>query len=364
MNRGSLAPRRWRHGAARGLTLEESKGAAMRAPSWSALPALTTTMSGDTQPTASAARAGTKPPSTVSRTLTPPGPLGSGWTRIAKIGYGTASALLGTSAGGDAGSIQWGPSYGTQVPDKTWWYADSAKRRLAHFSDSGTYLGRVTIPASCLSQGVDFQWQNPQALADGTVVLTSTTIDSPGLLLLSPTSQLRTVALDRFVSVVISDGHRLYGFDENQEKVQIAPRTGTITTVPTFAGQTGDTFNITVAPSYLTVTRPDVSVRINLAASGFEGAIVHPGVEAAVGTDGKLWLLITGMVELDPDHTPLVLGILNVTTTGVVSPVSPVRRPTSESDPADGHHLGIRYGGRHPWLMFIDTDAVRVYRRK
>ena len=83
-----------------------------------------------------------------------------------------------------------------------------------------------------------------------------------------------------------------------------------------------------------------------------------------VGTDGKLWLLITGMVELDPDHTPLVLGILNVTTTGVVSPVSPVRRPTSESDPADGHHLGIRYGGRHPWLMFIDTDAVRVYRRK
>lgn len=336
--------------------------------SWAFVPVLLLIMlAGINPPPAHGSPAGrplATPQTTLTRTLRTPGALSSKWTRIAKIGYGTASALLGTSVGGDGGGIAWGPSYGTQVPDKTWWYADAAKRRLAHYSDSGKYLGRVPIPARYLAQGIYFQWQNPQALADGTVVLTSTSVDSPALLLLSPTKKLRRVPLDRFVGVVISDGHRLYGFDEANQKVKLAPKTGTITPVTRFAGQTGDTFNLSVSPGYLKVTRPGVNVRINLTAAGFPGLSVNPSVEAAMAANGKLWILVTGIVEIDPDRVELVIGLFNVTRTGVVSAVSRVRNPTSESDPGDGQHLGIRHGGTHPWLMFIDTDAVRVYRRK
>lgn len=145
---------------------------------------------------------------TRSVVLRKPGPLSSSWRRIARIGYGTPLARLGTSPGGDNGSIDFGPSYGTQVPDNTWWYADAAKRRLAHYTDDGTYLGQVVLPAKYLAQGIYFQWQNPQPLADGTVVLTSTTAGSASLLLLSPTQTLRKVKLDRLVNVQLSDGTR------------------------------------------------------------------------------------------------------------------------------------------------------------
>jgi len=39
----------------------------------------------------------------------------------------------------------------------------------------------------------------------------------------------------------------------------------------------------------------------------------------------------------------------------------PFRRPPAR---AHGNNLGIGKGGTHPWMMFIDTDAVRVYRLK
>ena len=65
-----------------------------------------------------------------------------------------------------------------------------------------------------------------------------------------------------------------------------------------------------------------------------------------------------------PDLADAVTGLFSVDPAGALSPVARVRNPTSGSDPADGHHLGLRHGGNRPWLMFIDTDALRVYRKK
>jgi hypothetical protein len=83
-----------------------------------------------------------------------------------------------------------------------------------------------------------------------------------------------------------------------------------------------------------------------------------------MSANGKLWVLVTAISEVSVDETYDLAGLFTVSTAGTVSAVSRVRTWYSDSDPGDGYHLGMRYGGTHPTLMFIDTDAVRVYRRK
>ncbi len=291
-----------------------------------------------------------------------PSSLSAKWTLTSKIGYGTAAAKLGTSPGGDG--LMLGPSYGVQLPDKTWWYADAAKKRLAHYSDAGAYLGQAVLPTSYLHLGTYFQWVNPQALADGTVVLTSTTIDSPAFMLLSPTGTFSRVPLDRFVNVVISDGHSLYGFDEDNHMVRVKPRTGAITFVTRFKGQGGRAFAISVGNGFIKVLRPGVNLKLKLVDTSHPTKTVHPAVEATVGADGKLWILVSGIVELSPTSAHDVTGLFSVSTSGAISATYKLRTLYSDSDPADGHHLGIRLGSSRPTLMFVDTDATRVYRKK
>ena len=83
-----------------------------------------------------------------------------------------------------------------------------------------------------------------------------------------------------------------------------------------------------------------------------------------MAANGKLWILATGIVEVSPSVAYDVVGLFSVSASGAVSPVEPVRTLYSETDPGSGHHLGIRQGSSRPTLMFIDTDAVRVYRKK
>lgn len=298
---------------------------------------------------------------TKSVTLQPPKPLGSNWRFIAKMTYGTTTNTLSTSPGGEG--MNWGPSYGTQVPNKTWWYADAAKLRLAHFSDSGVYLGQAKLPTKYLHQGVYFQWQNPQALANGTVVMTSTTIDSPALLKYR-NGKFTKVKMSRLVGVMINDGRYLYGFDEFNKMVRVNPTTGKVSATSWFVGQRGRKFKVTVGTSYLKVIRPGATVRINLKSAAHPTLPLYPAIQVAMGADGKLWLLVSGMVELPEFNTEYTVGLLSVSRTGKVSKVYSMRNTSSDSDPGDGYNLGIRKGGTHPWMMFIDTDAVRVHRLK
>lgn len=300
---------------------------------------------------------------TITKTINvrKPGSFSTYWKRTQKIAYGTSASTLGTSPGGEG--LDWGPSYGVQVRDKTWWYVDAAKGRFAHYSDKGKYLDQVKLPRSYLAQGVYFQWANPVALSDGTVALSSTSIDSPALLLISPKKKLSKVKLARFVNVVISDGTYLYGFDENGKKVRVSPKTGTIKKVSQFKGQGGKSFDISLKSGLVTVTRPGVKVKLKLTSSDYRGETIHPTIEAAMASDGKLWILITGFVELSPSKVKTVIGLLSVDAKGKVSKVARIPRLDSASDPADGHRLGIRFGDKRPTLMFIGTKDVRVYRR-
>jgi len=167
----------------------------------------------------------------------------------------------------------------------------------------------------------------------------------------------------RFVHIVLSDGTKLYGFDDDAQRVRVNPRTGKVSGVTAFTGQGGRTFDLVVAAGHLLLTRPGVNLRFDLVDAGYPSLTVHPSVEVAMSANGRLWILIAGVTELSPDTAHTVLGITSVDADGNISAVGRVRTLTSDSDPGDGKHLGVRYGGTRPTLMFVGTDAVRVYRK-
>ena len=67
------------------------------------------------------------------------------------IPYGDGEEELGTALGGDMGGLDLGPEYGAQAPDGSWWILDAAKRRLAHYSETGEYLGAVAMKLPSVS---------------------------------------------------------------------------------------------------------------------------------------------------------------------------------------------------------------------
>lgn len=304
------------------------------------------------------------PQVTKTVTLHAPSALNSTWGKVSAIGYGTATAKLGTALGGDGVGLQIGPSYGTQVPDKTWWYLDVAKKRLAHYSATGAYLGKVAVPKKYLAQGLYFQYQNPQALKNGSIVMIGTTVGAAKLLVMSTSHHFTSVKLASWISIHANDGTYLYGFNAGDQSVRVNPRTGKITKVTWMRGQGGRRFNLSVGDGFLKVTRPGVNLKLKLVSAEHPGKKPHPQLEATMGKDGRLWILVSALVELSATDYADAVGLISVSRTGKVSPVQPVRSLTSDADPADGPHLGIRYGGTKPWLMFIDTDAARVYRLK
>lgn len=323
-------------------------------------------------PTSASAPAGSPPATTPTPeepfieldeiVLSEPSALGPSWSELFALPYGDAPEQLGTSLGGDGEGIQWGPSYGTQLPDGTWWFLDTAHVRLAHYSETGDYLGETPIPEQYLAGGEYVQYATPLALSDGTVVLQSTTPDDPALLLLSPQGGLSRVGLPEYVGVKGTDGTHLYGFAEDGSTVRIDPQTGALTAVDAFTGQSGQEFALSAAPGRIELTRSGTTLDLPVTATGHESATVYLSLEATDGADGVLNLLITGVIEDSPGEATDLAGFvrINATGRGLVESVRPL---TSESDPADGLRLGVRLGDSQPWLMVIDPDAVRVYRR-
>lgn len=292
--------------------------------------------------------------------LTEPGSFGSGWSELFALPYGDAPEQLGTSLGGE--DLQWGPSYGTQIPDGTWWFLDTAHRRLAHYSGTGSYLGEVRIPERYLAGGEYVQYAAPIALNDGTVVLQSTTIDDPAMLLLAPDGELARLDLPSFFAVKGTDGGYLYGFTEQGDPVRVDPWEGTVAKVEVFAGQAIPGYNLSVVGGRLELTLPEVTLDLPVKAAGRETSTVYLNLEAAAGADGVLNLLVSGLIEDEPGEITDVTGFVRINPAGR-GLVESIPLLTSPSDPGDGLRLGVRLGDSRPWLMMIGSDAVRVYQR-
>jgi hypothetical protein len=322
----------------------------------------------------------TLPPTTtttpVTTTTTAPAPegvlllpsaseFGPAWYEAFVISYGPAEEELGTAPGGDGGSLDLGPEYGAQAPDGTWWFLDAAKLRLAHYSETASYLGSVAIPTGLLAQGLYFQYQIPRVLDDGTMVANNPT---SGKILRLEGETLRAVdSADRF-GLRYDDGTSLYGFAGEDSKVmtRVDPKSGFGETVDWFLTRAGTRFRIEVAANTLTADLPDAgggtTLSLDMVYAGDPAVPAYGLIEVVSGADGTLFLYVLGAT--DSGVGGQLAGIFSISPDGTVSPIEPTRNPFSNSDPGSPAHLGIRAGSDQPYIMVVDTDGVHVYQRK
>jgi hypothetical protein len=186
-------------------------------PSWtvppgstpSTAPADTTTTAVD-EPTTTGVTSTTTP--TAEQTLTlalyPFANMGPRWTEQV-FPYGETEETLGTSPGGEG--LMFGPDYGVQAKDGTWWFLDAAKKRLAHFAADGTYIDQVLMPEDLLVDGIYFQYQMPQPLTDGSIVATGWREGETTSLLRIRDGMATGISFGGAVAWVTTDGSYLYG---------------------------------------------------------------------------------------------------------------------------------------------------------
>jgi hypothetical protein len=335
-------------------------------------PGATTTTPTSTAPTTTtttAAPTSTAPTTTTTTSL--PGSyvlpvaaatMPSSWTEVFLIPYGETPQTLGTSLAGDGEGLQLGPDYGAQAPDGSWWFLDGAKQRFARFGDDGDFIEAVEVPEDLLVDGLYFQFQLPRVLDDGTLVVNRLGSGTTTILRLSEGTFATTVLNRQFVPRT-DDGATLYGFDiENTLLLEVDPTSGDTTETEWFRTRSGSRFRITAAPGELTVTLPDVSVEHTLTFEAAEvGGSAFLSLEVAAGEDGTLHLFIIGFPELD--ESLQLAGYLTIGADGALGALEPLRDPFTPADPGSPAHLGVRPGSSTPWLMFIDQDGVRVFRR-
>ncbi|MBF4768927.1 hypothetical protein ISU10_14265 [Nocardioides agariphilus] len=336
------------------------------------LAACSTSASGDLEPTSAANTSaepspteGTTGPTTASSEpgvdvlVVPPAAeeLPSTWQERFVIGYGPGRELLGTSPGGDSGSLDIGPEFGAPGPDGTWWFLDPAKLRIAHYDATGHFLDQARIPSSLLVDGHYFQWQLPHVMADGTLVASRLAPDQSFLLRLRD-GVLDEIPVDGFFSPAYDDGTLLYGSTGQHSFAAVDPADGSLQRVSRLLTPSGTPFRIQVG-NKLRIQIGDSSAVLPIRSPS--GAKAHVGIEVRAGADDSLHLFMYGAGE--DDESRQLVGSTVVSPDGRVSHVEALPDPFSEADSGSPAHLVIAPGSSRPMLVYVMPDGVHVYER-
>ena len=319
----------------------------------------TSTPTGASEPPSPVSTGPSPTPSVADRLVVPPAAaaLPATWRERFVIGYGRGEALLGTSPGGDSGTLDIGPEYGAPGPDGSWWFLDAAKARLAHFDASGRFVGQVRIPRRLLVNGRYFQWQLPHVLSDGTLVAVRQTPNGAMLL------RLRGGVLDEIpvggtFAPAYDDGVSLYGFAGRGKPVVVDPMTGATHSTDMFRTPSGTPFSIR-AGTRLEVRWPESGIAEALPLRTESGATAHVGVQVRAGADDALHLFLVGAGE--DDESLQLVGYTRVGPDGAVAPVEALPNPFSEADPGSPAELVMSPGSSVPMLVYVLPDGVHVY---
>ncbi len=291
--------------------------------------------------------------------LAPYSDMGPTWSELF-FPYGEGEEFLGTSPGGDSGSLEWGPEYGTQTPDRTWWFLDAASLRIAHFGGDGGYLDQIPMPEDLLVSGLYFQYQLPQALDDGSVAVGG--FDRPLLRVMD--GAIAGADVEGNIPWPTTDGTHLYGSSfEDGTLLRIDPANPVIEPVDWLTTRAGTRFRVTVVEDEVLVEMPDAGLTRTLQMRFSEDPDVaaRAGIEFETGVDGSLHILFYGTPV--SDETLGIGGFVTIAPDGEVGEAESIADPFSPSDPGSPAHLGVTPGTSTPWVMLIDEDGVRVFTR-
>jgi hypothetical protein len=277
--------------------------------------------------------------------------------------YGDTEDTLGTAPGGDGG-LMLGPEYGAQVPDGTWWFMDAAKLRLAHFSGDGAFIEAVDIPEDVLVGGQYFQYQNPIALDDGSVVASGFRGEASSSLMTLRAGEISAKTIDATVPWVTTDGDLLYGFSISDDQPQsLDPASDQPDPVEWFLTRDGDRFMISIDGSDVAIELPDAGVTktLQLRFSEDPATEARAGIEVETGSDGTIFILFYGAPV--SDETFGIGSFVEISPDGRVGEPEPITEPFTPADPGSPSHLGVTPGTSTPWIMVIGEDGVHVHTR-
>ncbi len=320
--------------------------------------------SGETTAT-SVATSSTMPASeeTVTVLLAPFSEMGPGWTEQV-FPYGEGEEFLGTSPGGDDGSIDLGPEYGTQTPDATWWFLDAASLRIAHFDGAATYIDQVVVPDDLLVDGQFFQYQMPQALDDGSLAAGGFPSETTMALLRIVDGEASGTTFDGAVPWVTTDGQLLYGLSiEDGAPRRLDPANPVIEPVDWLVARDGSRYLVTVDEDEVVVELLDATTpltrTLQMRFSEDPEVAARAGIEVETGVDGTIFILMYGAPV--SDETLGIGSFVTIGPDGTVSEAQPITSPFSMSDPGSPSHLGVTPGTSTPWIMVVDEDGVHVF---
>jgi hypothetical protein len=290
--------------------------------------------------------------------------MGPEWTELF-LEYGEDEQHLGTSIGGE-GNVMWGPEYGTQLADGTWWFFDAASLRLAQFAGNGSYMGQVPMPEDLLTSGIYFQYQMPIALDNGWVIGFGFRGENDTSILRLIDGGLSQVGVEGVIAWVTTDGAYLYGLSfEDNAPHRLDPDTGIVEPIEWLVARDGSRYRVTIDQGVheVLVEMPDSGITRTLQLRYSEDPTVgaFSSIEVETGADGTLFIYFTGAPETDESFG--IGGFLSIAPGGAVSAVEPISDPFSLSDPGSGGRLGVRPGTSTPWIMNIGEDGVHIYTR-
>jgi hypothetical protein len=298
---------------------------------------------------------------TVTVALQPFSEMGSEWTEQV-FPYGEGEETLGTSLGGEG--LMFGPDYGAQTSDGSWWFLDAAKQRIAHFAADGSYIDQVLMPEDLLVDGIYFQYQLPQALDDGSVVASGWRDDGTTSLLRIEDGAATAASFDGIVAWVSTDGTHLYGFSaEDNAPHRLDPDDPIAEPVEWFMARDGSRYMVTVDKDEIVVELPDAAVPLTrtllMRYSEDPDVVARGAIEVETGADGTLFMLMYGA----PMSGELldIGALITIGPQGEVSEAMPLPDLFTSADTGSPARLGVTPGTASPWIMVVGEDGIRVF---
>jgi hypothetical protein len=284
------------------------------------------------------------------------------WREVFVVPYGSGNEQLGTSRGGEAGAPRhYGPESGAPAPDGSWWFLDTAKRRLAHYDAAGHFVGAVKVPARLLVDGRYFQWALPHVLADGTLVAFRLTSGAAAMLRLRD-GVLDEVPLTAMFTPTYDDGTLLYGTVAGGPALAtVDPESGDLEPARAYRLPSGAAFTIgdDFDRGVIRVDTPSGSLRLSTVAPS--GAIAHMGVQMRAGADDSLHLYLMG--ASNERHAAQLVGYVRIDPSGAAAKLEPLPSPNSNADRGSPAQLVLAPGESTPMLVYVMPDGVHIYER-